>query len=1093
MITYPAKDAFVDPLHLGSSVEGPKSEENDHSLVESLDTPQQSLNYPNEKLLGGMTGTWTSPAALEQEDDSPDRFAPERNVSTSSITINSDLLYKNHHSNLEYRRNKTDESKVGLAASILQTTGLSVSDRTTDSNQMSHAKYAHIQTLHHTFKRRFQHRPSEPESKHINIHPEECKRKYLVTKLRSWRSGYCRILSFHTSYFTTVDPESREITNLWYYHQVVNYIALPNEPDCMLIEVIDNGQSIKLKLKCQPGERDEALTDFVQLKYLSDTHVHSDVTYRGRYKLFDRCFRQKRNGSKAPIGLLCAPHGIIQMDVDSGSVMRTILYRCIISISFLSDDQNGIVLHMNETNPKLEVLNQKIFYVPYAAAGSGRSAFLTALKNHFELLSLKWDIVESATLEKIQAIKTLNDLESTFGECMISYAVKRISKRKPEGSNRYLLLTCKGFLLEIRHDIKNESSLLTMCTSHQSLQSITNVVRHSSLFPPPLNYSSVSVESCFTVEYQSGLHRTYSSENRDAIIVALLDVAIYICRNFNVTATHVLLHSYRISSSVQMPEDSSQNNINLFQSDPCEIEFLRLLHEVATVTDSYLKLLRAEDAIEPKRCVDEFYSLVEMCIEFNANVPIEAVPLLPDDRKLITETVCVLWVLTTLLLDTLQKNDNDFISRSLESQLCSVFQTQYRLLICPSGYMACIENPIPESIFDNIGTFQDNFVQYWFLKSLSALILPLPFSTARDIEKESRHKLRILDPRSGVSEYLVRKMLDEHIVQIDPLLAMVSSNILESVLCSHKDSTPAEIFGSVINMISLKHISLLHLLDSSSCVVVENVTLILRVIATHDPSNSAQIRELALTSGISLRHFYLALFGLDEGQRNLSKYLCSLWMSGSSFCDEKQLLKRMLPPGFLAYLDMPGLSSKEERELDILDGVQNSHLSRICSDYTFTRSGVNKNRFRAKILTVENSFIDRKEDHAQENFRIFFHMLKQDHNLPDLIWNRSTLFDLKAGIERALEEIGKETAKSGGLEKIAWNHQQFSIPYKSLDDEIQVGSIFLRAWLQSGESFIKTLPSPVRLFENLYRRIILDIDKDVEVSSFSYFIFQTLS
>jgi type IV secretory pathway VirB10-like protein len=87
------------------------------------------------------------------------------------------------------------------------------------------------------FKRRFQGRPANRESKHYTIAPEACIRKFLVTKVRSWRTGYSRILSLHKTYFTTLDPDTREITNLWHYSQVRQYSAILQEPDCFLVDV----------------------------------------------------------------------------------------------------------------------------------------------------------------------------------------------------------------------------------------------------------------------------------------------------------------------------------------------------------------------------------------------------------------------------------------------------------------------------------------------------------------------------------------------------------------------------------------------------------------------------------------------------------------------------------------------------------------------------------------------------------------------------------------------------------------------------------------------------------------------------------------
>jgi hypothetical protein len=79
---------------------------------------------------------------------------------------------------------------------------------------------------------------------------------------------------------------------------------------------------------------------------------------------------------------------------------------------------------------------------------------------------------------------------------------------------------------------------------------------------------------------------------------------------------------------------------------------------------------------------------------------------------------------------------------------------------------------------------------------------------------------------------------------------------------------------------------------------------------------------------------------------------------------------------------------------------------------------------------------------TKENFRIFFHVLEEDHSLPDLIWNQQTRLELKNIIEVELKSFAKETGANGGIGKIVWNHQQFTVLYPSLKNEVKVGTIY---------------------------------------------------
>ena len=119
---------------------------------------------------------------------------------------------------------------------------------------------------------------------------------------------------------------------------------------------------------------------------------------------------------------------------------------------------------------------------------------------------------------------------------------------------------------------------------------------------------------------------------------------------------------------------------------------------------------------------------------------------------------------------------------------------------------------------------------------------------------------------------------------------------------------------------------------------------------------------------------------------------------------------------------------------------------------------------------------------SSENFRIFFHVLEECHSIPDLIWNQTTRDELKYALEVELKSIQEETNRSG-LSKIAWNHQQFKVSYPSLEKEVKVGTIYLRLWLDTGDSFIKSWTNPLRLFELLFRRFLCVLDRDHSVTN----------
>jgi DnaJ family protein C protein 13 len=115
-----------------------------------------------------------------------------------------------------------------------------------------------------------------------------------------------------------------------------------------------------------------------------------------------------------------------------------------------------------------------------------------------------------------------------------------------------------------------------------------------------------------------------------------------------------------------------------------------------------------------------------------------------------------------------------------------------------------------------------------------------------------------------------------------------------------------------------------------------------------------------------------------------------------------------------------------------------------------------------------------------ENFRVFFHVLTQDHSLPDLIWSQQTRRELRIALESEIQYVQREM-EARGMEAIAWNHQQFRVKYPSLDNEVKVGNVYMRLWLQAGDGFIRSWEDPVRLSELLFRRFLCEIDRDIKV------------
>jgi hypothetical protein len=99
-----------------------------------------------------------------------------------------------------------------------------------------------------------------------------------------------------------------------------------------------------------------------------------------------------------------------------------------------------------------------------------------------------------------------------------------------------------------------------------------------------------------------------------------------------------------------------------------------------------------------------------------------------------------------------------------------------------------------------------------------------------------------------------------------------------------------------------------------------------------------------------------------------------------------------------------------------------------------------------------------------------------------LIWNQQTRQELRMALENEIQAIKRVTESRGGIDRVAWNHQQFNVDYPSLDNEVKVGTVYMRLWLQAGDGFIKSWEEPYRLFELLFRRFLCELDRNTTVS-----------
>ena len=952
---------------------------------------------------------------------------------------------------------------------------------------------------------------------------------YSVTKLRSWRTGYPRSLALHRTYFTTMDPDTGEVTNRWTYAGFRQWMALQKEEGCILLEALDkDGSSTKLKFKVRGGMDDdsilaraEMLAMMLRFKYESSTSRDEDQRRQGgpvlppvtrhNFPIFS-AERHTRHGTRVGVSLIAAPYGLLE--IAENRLLRTYMYTAVRGVSLAVDDLDGLVIHIGEVGPSLGSAPKshvgRLYSVSSSqrsqpGSGNARSDLITSMNSYYSVLGLKLQMFASTSVAKWTVARSEVGAPNAVGETVGTYQVMKPSNRHANSGGtvaRELILTRGGYLLERDRAVpgKDNSGGIVSC---RPLSSVRCVVRHSSNsdFGVDGGGPTVTIEFASTeADTTSGVSRTYGCPARDGLIVAILDSARCLANNRVITVTDVRTASYRLLAVPHplSPGVSSNKGVELFEPDPVQIQCLESLHQISCAAVAYLDTYShsSSDAREPVDIVEECDVVVEACHTFNANTSLLVTNILDGDQKIIASTLEALWVLIgKLLLSTPKRGEGDDSGTTLthvryranvERVTIPIYQALSRLCSTATGYRSAVDCQDTLDAVRLTWKLADAFSFFWGTSVISTLCSPRVIEGRSENEKDkealARNKFFLLG-LEGTIDGLVSVLLGQRRglsafsgQPISELIPMVIGSIIESVCCSEKLSTTPEQFSLILDELVSHHRALLPMLESPVPIIIENTALILQMLSTNSPETARGIREDALSSAMILHHFYLAIFSPLEGQRYLSRYLCSLWFAGPGGCQEKRLLRHMVPNGFLAYLKMPLLSQDEE---DQLDNLERKHSEN-------SESGVHRDGGASTItkrLRKRMSMAISTGTSQPENFRIFFHVMTKDHALPDLIWNQETRRELRIALESELQSIDRVMEARGGRDKIAWNHQQFTVTYSSLRDEIQVGNVYMRLWLQAGDGFMNTWEDPARLFELLFRRLLGELNRDTLVTN----------
>ncbi|KAH8857142.1 DnaJ likeubfamily C member 13 [Schistosoma japonicum] len=257
----------------------------------------------------------------------------------------------------------------------------------------------------------------------------------------------------------------------------------------------------------------------------------------------------------------------------------------------------------------------------------------------------------------------------------------------------------------------------------------------------------------------------------------------------------------------------------------------------------------------------------------------------------------------------------------------------------------------------------------------------------------------------------------------------------------------ASIMSSETFLAHLVDIFTLH--SHPSLAIVRGAGMIMRALIEEGGVDVAkELRNLALTEGALLHHFWTACFTQGKDPRSLavqqlSRQLVALWSENNQ--DAWDLLKRMLPLGLLSFLE-----STEEPPVKLINmlpdrdnlRLAHEHMIRIEErkqtisyqletkiDDLLTHWRLRVGLPIPKLITKpthlkeaeERPVVLRRPRHLLQslrgdvekckpaiNWRLFFYQFQQDHAKADLIWTIRTRNELREAIEKELQEFQQE-------------------------------------------------------------------------------------
>ncbi|TMW60830.1 hypothetical protein Poli38472_000872 [Pythium oligandrum] len=700
---------------------------------------------------------------------------------------------------------------------------------------------------------------------------EEYIAKYQVIKC-SWRGKYERIFALGPTRFCTIDPKDFEVTNTWPMTALLGISLEQGDDQGFSLQLKGAKKDEQLKLRCR--FRSRLLSDLYRLQ--------EQCLPRRRVQTQHPCAKYSRLGTRIEGMIEVGKDGLIFLHRD-GTLRSTYLYVEMEHLSVCSDASDAFVFGYGG--------RPRLFF------SDRRSNIANQIYSAAESIGMFLAQRNGLTVTGVQNER--HHYGKDAGKQFVQFRVQKITTKFAAPVERTLSL-------HQRHIV--ELDLDGGVVSSFEYSQVYTLVR------------SIRNAHHFDVQFLNGMTTHYSSDDRDGVLAAIYDLCVACDENPELFITSVpnerglrLLPCFATEDTVETHSFFGETSIGI-----C---FLQRMTAVGKLGSS-------------RRMGDRGF--VEIVEEFNANVPASGI--FYDTKQ-------------GLISDALRSIGAQLYYVSKSSPVASrsavvLLQALFRIASSYYGFREVAQITHLADSITNILLNGDEFAVFWstlLLKRLTVHVPPasskLDPATLRSCEEvEASNKSILLG-----NTYLMQSLV-AHLGRVDvkgasrnpasrkrpvgPLVIMGMLQTLEPALCSCKHTTGSAEFQLIVSELAKHYSTLLKILFQSRCATtVEACTLLLKTILEEcEPSAAMRIRDAALAEGIVLRHFYQAIFDPSFDQRAVSRYLISLWMSHHP--PSKELLARMIPRGFLPYLDEPMPSAAEQQELEQhereqIDGTMN--------------------------------------------------------------------------------------------------------------------------------------------------------------------------